>query len=111
MLKKFRYVKTGNSSVLTRSSIAHFLQIVMRVKGGKYLNILQVFCLFFIYPDGAYFISVRALNKVEFGGPMALTVCHNTPLIIDNTPPIIDSINNITYDSSIGRIGLQVNAR
>ncbi|XP_033637723.1 uncharacterized protein LOC117298529 [Asterias rubens] len=61
-------------------------------------------------PDGAYFISVRALNKVEFGGPMALTVCHSTPLIIDNTPPIIDSINNITYESSIGRIGLQVNA-
>ncbi|XP_033637389.1 uncharacterized protein LOC117298318 isoform X2 [Asterias rubens] len=61
-------------------------------------------------PDGAYFISVRALNKVEFGGPMALTVCHSMPLIIDNTPPIIDSISNITYESSIGRIALQVNA-
>ncbi len=60
--------------------------------------------------DDAYFISVRALNKVEFGGPMALTVCHSTPLIIDNTPPIIQSIDNITYDSSIGRIGLQVKA-
>ncbi|XP_071798137.1 uncharacterized protein [Asterias amurensis] len=61
-------------------------------------------------PDGAYFTSVRALNKVEFGGPMALTVCHSTPLIIDNTPPIIYSIENITYDSSIGRIGVQVKA-
>ena len=75
------------------------------------MKFLQVFCLFFIYLDGAYFISVRALNKVEFGGPMALTVCHSMPLIIDNTPPIIDSISNITYESSIGRIALQVNAR
>ncbi|XP_022102001.1 uncharacterized protein LOC110985344 [Acanthaster planci] len=61
-------------------------------------------------PDGAYFITVRALNKVQFGGPMALTVCHSTPLVIDNTPPIIYGIHDITYDSSIGRIGLQVNA-
>ncbi|XP_038050728.1 uncharacterized protein LOC119723897 [Patiria miniata] len=61
-------------------------------------------------PDDAYFITVRALNKVEFGGPMALTVCHTTPLIVDNSPPIIYSIDGITYDSSIGRIGLQVNA-
>ncbi|XP_038062441.1 uncharacterized protein LOC119732930 [Patiria miniata] len=61
-------------------------------------------------PDGAYYITVRALNKVEFGGPMALTVCHSTPLIIDNTPPIIYSIDDITYDSSIGRIRLKVNA-
>ena len=60
--------------------------------------------------DGAYFITVRALNKVEFGGPMALSVCHGTPLVIDNTPPIIYSIHDITYDSSIGRIGMQVNA-
>ncbi|XP_038050876.1 uncharacterized protein LOC119724026 [Patiria miniata] len=61
-------------------------------------------------PDGAYYITVRALNKVEFGGPMALTVCHSNPLIIDNTPPIIYSISDITYDSSIGRIGMRINA-
>ncbi|XP_022103294.1 uncharacterized protein LOC110986022 [Acanthaster planci] len=61
-------------------------------------------------PDGAYFITVRAFNKVEFGGPMALTVCHSNPLVIDNTPPIIYSIHDITYNSSIGRIGLRVNA-
>ncbi|XP_022100338.1 uncharacterized protein LOC110984441 [Acanthaster planci] len=61
-------------------------------------------------PDGAYYISVRALNKVEFGGPMALTVCHSTPLTIDRTPPIVYSIHDITYDSTTGKIGMRVNA-
>ncbi|XP_072033446.1 LOW QUALITY PROTEIN: uncharacterized protein [Amphiura filiformis] len=61
-------------------------------------------------PDGLYYISVRALNNVDFGGPMAMTVCHSTPLVIDNTPPIIYEIFNITYDTSTFLIGTNVNA-
>ncbi|XP_072034301.1 uncharacterized protein [Amphiura filiformis] len=54
--------------------------------------------------DGQYFITVRAINKVEFGGPMAVTVCHTTPYTIDTSPPIIHDISNITY--ALGRIGV-----
>ncbi|XP_077992165.1 uncharacterized protein LOC144446291 [Glandiceps talaboti] len=48
--------------------------------------------------DGAYHITVRALNKVEFGGPLATTVCHTTPYIIDNTAPIVYHIRLVEYD-------------
>ena len=41
---------------------------------------------------------------------MALTVCHSTGLIIDNTPPLLYDIFNITYDSSAFVIGTGVNA-
>nr|XP_006817093.1 PREDICTED: uncharacterized protein LOC100376421 [Saccoglossus kowalevskii] len=49
-------------------------------------------------PDGFYYVTVRAINNVEFGGPLATTVCHSTPLAIDNTPPYVHDIFNIEYD-------------
>ncbi|XP_078573994.1 uncharacterized protein LOC144860567 isoform X3 [Branchiostoma floridae x Branchiostoma japonicum] len=48
--------------------------------------------------DGFYHVSVRALNKVEFGGPLATTVCHTTPYIIDTTPPFVNHVKLISYD-------------
>ena len=48
--------------------------------------------------DGPYYITVRALNGVEFGGPLALTVCHSTPYIVDTSPPLVNEIYNIRYD-------------
>ncbi|XP_070572594.1 uncharacterized protein [Ptychodera flava] len=48
--------------------------------------------------DGSYHVSVRALNKVEFGGPLATTVCHSTPYIIDNSPPLVHHIRLVDYD-------------
>ena len=66
--------------------------------------------MFAVIADGTYYSSVRALNNIDFGGPTALTVCHSTPLIIDNTPPIVYEIYNITYDSSTFIIGTGVNA-
>ncbi|XP_062596534.1 uncharacterized protein LOC134257978, partial [Saccostrea cucullata] len=51
-----------------------------------------------ILPDGAYFITVRAINKVKYGGPLATTFCHSTPYIVDNSPPLIYEIYNIYYD-------------
>ena len=65
---------------------------------------------FHFVTDGKYYSSVRALNKVDFGGPLATTVCHSTPLAIDNTPPIIYSIYNVTYNSATFLIGASVNA-
>ncbi|CAG2251012.1 unnamed protein product [Mytilus edulis] len=49
-------------------------------------------------PDGQYFITVRAINGVKYGGPFATTVCHTTPYIVDNSPPIIYELYNIQYD-------------
>ncbi|CAH1802680.1 unnamed protein product [Owenia fusiformis] len=49
-------------------------------------------------PDGYYHINVRALNKVEFGGPMALTVCHSLPYIVDTTPPFVNHVLTLSYD-------------
>ncbi|CAH1794764.1 unnamed protein product [Owenia fusiformis] len=49
-------------------------------------------------PDGHYYINVRALNKVEFGGPMAVTVCHSLPYIVDTTPPIVHYVKLVSYD-------------
>ncbi|XP_076086943.1 uncharacterized protein LOC143057517 [Mytilus galloprovincialis] len=51
-------------------------------------------------PDGKYYISVRALNNVEYGGPLATTVCHSIPLTVDNSPPLILEIYDIRYDES-----------
>ncbi|XP_070562332.1 uncharacterized protein [Ptychodera flava] len=48
--------------------------------------------------DGHYHISVRALNKVEFGGPMATTVCHTTLYTIDTTPPFVHEVYDWEYD-------------
>ncbi|XP_070564497.1 uncharacterized protein [Ptychodera flava] len=51
-----------------------------------------------VLPDGHYHITVRALNKVEFGGPMAATVCHTTTYTIDTTPPFVHDIFDVEYD-------------
>ncbi|XP_078585864.1 uncharacterized protein LOC144867675 [Branchiostoma floridae x Branchiostoma japonicum] len=48
--------------------------------------------------DGPYHVSVRALNKIEFGGPLATTVCHTTPYTIDTTPPFVNHVEIISYD-------------
>ncbi|XP_078575736.1 uncharacterized protein LOC144861641 [Branchiostoma floridae x Branchiostoma japonicum] len=48
--------------------------------------------------DGFYHVSVRAVNKVEFGGPLATTVCHATPYTIDTTPPFVNHVKFISYD-------------
>nr|XP_006820036.1 PREDICTED: uncharacterized protein LOC102804939 [Saccoglossus kowalevskii] len=48
--------------------------------------------------DGHYFITVRAINGVEFGGPMATTVCHTTEYTIDSTPPFVYDVYEWEYD-------------
>ncbi|XP_019614832.1 PREDICTED: uncharacterized protein LOC109462715, partial [Branchiostoma belcheri] len=48
--------------------------------------------------DGLYYVSVRAINKVEYGGPLATTVCHSTPYAIDNTEPLIHEVFEMLYD-------------
>ncbi|XP_076086791.1 uncharacterized protein LOC143057371 [Mytilus galloprovincialis] len=57
--------------------------------------------------DNNYYITVRALNNVTYGGPLATSVCHSTPYTIDNSPPIIHEIFNIQYDEENYTISLE----
>ena len=55
-------------------------------------------------PDGEYFATVQGLNKAVFGGSLVSTVCHTTPLIIDTTPPLVHSVDNVAYNDVKGII-------
>ena len=57
--------------------------------------------LYIAFSDGKYHVSVRALNQVEFGGPLALHICHYTPYVVDTSPPIVHSLENVTYDELV----------
>ncbi|XP_048258676.1 uncharacterized protein LOC125384201 [Haliotis rufescens] len=61
-------------------------------------------------PDGKYFITLRALNKVDYGGPLVTTICHTTPMVVDNSPPLLHEIYNISYDEETFFINAQYNA-
>ena len=55
-------------------------------------------------------MTVRALNKVAYGGPMALSVCHSKAYGVDTTPPIVNDFNNIRYDDKTGILSAIYNA-
>ncbi|XP_053400990.1 uncharacterized protein LOC123541000 [Mercenaria mercenaria] len=48
--------------------------------------------------SGKYYLTVRAINKVEYGGPLATTICHSVPYIIDITNPVVYEVFDIKYD-------------
>ena len=56
-------------------------------------------------------MQIRAMNKVQFGGPMALAVCHGLPYTIDTTPPFVNDVNPVVYDEDTFLITAAVNAR
>ncbi|KAI8485717.1 hypothetical protein Bbelb_365510, partial [Branchiostoma belcheri] len=62
-----------------------------------------------VLPDGKYYITVRGVNKVEYGGPMVLSVSHTSPYIIDNTPPEIHAITSIKYNEETSKIFVAYN--
>lgn len=53
---------------------------------------------FFLISAGKYYATIRALNKVEYGGPFSTTICHTTPLVIDITKPFVYEVYNIKYN-------------
>ena len=53
-------------------------------------------------------MTVRAINDVQFGGPLSLTVCHAVPYTIDTVPPEIHSIDKLTYSETTNDIGCEV---
>ncbi|XP_041378093.1 uncharacterized protein LOC121390363 [Gigantopelta aegis] len=61
-------------------------------------------------PDGLYYITVRALNNVKYGGPLTTTICHTTPYAIDNTKPFVHEVFNVKYDEETFIVSAQYNA-
>lgn len=64
-----------------------------------------------MFSDGTYFITVRALNEVKYGGPLSTTVCHTTPYIVDNSPPFVWEIFDINYDEDTLELTAKHNSR
>lgn len=52
---------------------------------------------------------MQAISNVDYGGPLATTVHHSTPYIIDTSPPIIDEVFNIQYNHSLNVLSLEYN--
>jgi len=65
----------------------------------------------FVTLAGIYYTTVRAINKVEYGGPLSVTVCHTTPYIIDITKPEVYEIFNIRYDEDNFLLTAEHNSR
>ncbi|KAK3612515.1 hypothetical protein CHS0354_024486 [Potamilus streckersoni] len=68
---------------------------------SQWTNSGQIYPLpapFTTLPDGTYYITVRALNNVQYGGPLATTICHTTPYVVDTSPPFVYEIFNIKYN-------------
>lgn len=60
--------------------------------------------------DGAYYVTVQALNGAELGGSLVTTVCHSTPFIVDTSPPLFHGVTDIIYDEDFDLIAIYYNA-
>ncbi|OWF48074.1 Delta-like protein 1 [Mizuhopecten yessoensis] len=60
--------------------------------------------------DGPYFVTIRALNNVVFGGALVTTVCHSTPFTVDTTAPIFTKVLDIFYDEDFDLFAVYFNA-
>ena len=60
--------------------------------------------------DGRYHVTVQALSRIDFGGPMSLAVCHSTPYTVDTTPPVIHEIHSVTYNETSFLVTCVVNS-
>lgn len=56
-------------------------------------------------------MTVRALNEVKYGGPLATTVCHTTPYVVDNSPPFVWEIFDIKYNEDTYELEAKHNSR
>ena len=78
---------------------------------NNFYVLIKPFLYTYCFLDGDYFVSVRALNNVQYGGPLAVTVCHSTPYVIDNSPPLVWEIYDIKYDEDTFKLTAKHNSR
>ena len=69
------------------------------------------FWFFFVHIDGKYYATIRAINKVDYGGPLSTSVCHTIPLTIDITAPLIYEIYDLSYDDDNFNLTAKHNTR
>ena len=61
--------------------------------------------------DGSYYITVDAINSVEYGGSLVTTVMHSTPYVLDTQAPVVESLDLIGYNQSTNQITVSYNIR
>ena len=108
-----RNIKRDIQAILRRqgrvsSSCTKCVTMHVNQGNGQKTVLNNKFCLI---SDGQYFVTVRALNEVKYGGPLATTVCDTTPYTVDNSKPFIIDIYGITYDEDLFILGVMHNSR
>eukprot|EP00105_Crassostrea_gigas_P044578 XP_019928726.1 PREDICTED: uncharacterized protein LOC105342845 [Crassostrea gigas] len=63
-----------------------------------------------ILPDGPYYITVRAINNIQYGGALSTSICHSSPYIVDNSPPLVYEVYNVRYDEHKFNLSLSHNS-
>ena len=61
--------------------------------------------------DGSYYLSVQAVSNVEYGGPLATTVQHSTPYVLDTSLPVLGAIEGLEYNATSDLLSFSYNAR
>ena len=56
-------------------------------------------------------MTVKAINKVMYGGPLGISVCHTTPYIVDTSPPLVEKIHSLRYNVQSFYIYGKINIR
>eukprot|EP00118_Oscarella_pearsei_P018126 m.184105 g.184105 ORF g.184105 m.184105 type:complete len:5153 (+) comp39317_c0_seq2:47-15505(+) len=59
--------------------------------------------------DGAYFLTVQAVNDVDSGGSLVATVGHSTPLLVDTVPPLVHGIHGLHFNETSTLLTLDYN--
>ena len=60
--------------------------------------------------NGAYYVTVQALNGAQLGGSLVTTVCHSTPFYVNTTPPVFSGVTDIVYDEDFDLIAIYYDA-
>ena len=61
-------------------------------------------------PDGHYYVTVRALNNVVYGGALVTTIQHHRAIAVDTSPPVFSGVTDVWYDEDFDLLGIYFNA-
>ena len=52
---------------------------------------------------------MQAISIIDYGGPLATTIRHTTPYVIDTSPPIVYEVYNVQYNHTTNELSLEYN--
>nr|KAG5706493.1 hypothetical protein BaRGS_032886 [Batillaria attramentaria] len=55
-------------------------------------------------------VGTTAVNDVIHGGDLVTTVCHSTPFLVDTTPPLMNSVDEVLFDETFRFLVVYYNA-